>query len=352
MSNTTKHREFLNKIKELVQTNEQYLALEQLGTYVRPISEKEYDTVVMLKASYNGIMDNVEIGVYTKEEEKTELASLNRRILLFIKRLPQILKLQEYRAPQPPQEIPVTDAKAQNNFDRIKDEGTLEKLIGNTSDLKRIAWLRKGVETSRSVGRILTPNEYGSGFLIKGEFLITNNHVLPTAEIAANSIVEMNYEEGINRSMLPTTIYKLQPDVFFSTNAELDFSIVKVNTQAETGGEPLSHWGHLSIDASPTGVPANNSRVIIIQHPNGGPKQIAITNNQVVNIYNGNYVQYTTDTLPGSSGSPVFDEKWNVIALHHKGGNLKTNKWGAKRFINQGVLFAAIQQALGTELLL
>ena len=33
-----------------------------------------------------------------------------------------------------------------------------------------------------------------------------------------------------------------------------------------------------------------------------------------------NRVQYLTDTLPGSSGSPVFDRDWNVIALHHSGG--------------------------------
>lgn len=25
---------------------------------------------------------------------------------------------------------------------------------------------------------------------------------------------------------------------------------------------------------------------------------------------------YLTDTLPGSSGSPVFDKRWDVVALH------------------------------------
>ena len=31
-------------------------------------------------------------------------------------------------------------------------------------------------------------------------------------------------------------------------------------------------------------------------------------------------VQYLTDTLPGSSGSPVFDKDWRLVALHHSGG--------------------------------
>jgi V8-like Glu-specific endopeptidase len=44
--------------------------------------------------------------------------------------------------------------------------------------------------------------------------------------------------------------------------------------------------------------------------------------NAVVLVGEGR-VQYLTDTLPGSSGSPVFDADWNVVALHHSGGWLK-----------------------------
>ena len=31
------------------------------------------------------------------------------------------------------------------------------------------------------------------------------------------------------------------------------------------------------------------------------------------------FLQYTTDTLPGSSGSPAFNKDWEVVALHHSG---------------------------------
>ena len=40
----------------------------------------------------------------------------------------------------------------------------------------------------------------------------------------------------------------------------------------------------------------------------------------VVAFVGANRVQYLTDTEPGSSGSPVFDKEWNVVALHHSGG--------------------------------
>ena len=50
-------------------------------------------------------------------------------------------------------------------------------------------------------------------------------------------------------------------------------------------------------------------------------KQVALHNNFVI-FANEAWVQYLTDTLPGSSGAPVFDVKWNVVAVHHAGGDL------------------------------
>ena len=58
---------------------------------------------------------------------------------------------------------------------------------------------------------------------------------------------------------------------------------------------------------------AKEQRVVIIQHPGGGQKQIAIAHN-LVTYFDDNSVQYLTDTMPGSSGSPVFNEAWEVIA--------------------------------------
>jgi V8-like Glu-specific endopeptidase len=33
-------------------------------------------------------------------------------------------------------------------------------------------------------------------------------------------------------------------------------------------------------------------------------------------------LQYTTSTEPGSSGSPVFDDEFQVVGIHHSGGML------------------------------
>ena len=105
---------------------------------------------------------------------------------------------------------------------------------------------------------------------------------------------------------------RLAPDAFFRTSAEEvdDWTAVRID------GDAPARWGALPLKAAHVQV---GDHVNIIQHPGGGPKQISISANVIVFV-GGGRVQYLTDTLPGSSGSPVFDANWNVIALHHSGG--------------------------------
>jgi len=59
--------------------------------------------------------------------------------------------------------------------------------------------------------------------------------------------------------------------------------------------------------------------VNIIQHPEGGPKQYATVNNHLLDLRDDGFLLYETDTLEGSSGSPVFNQHWETIGLHHCG---------------------------------
>ena len=93
----------------------------------------------------------------------------------------------------------------------------------------------------------------------------------------------------------------------------------------------------------------------IVQHPAGEVKQIAIRRNDFVGPLEGdaNRFTYLTDTLPGSSGSPVFNDEWEVVGLHRGSRKLPEQVYlqgEAIRYNNVGVLMRAILQDLPAAL--
>lgn len=187
----------------------------------------------------------------------------------------------------------------------------LEKILGPVSALVDVCFLELGTERARAVGRVLLADgSSGSGFLAAGDVLVTNHHVLPDTAAASSASLELNYQRTLAGAEAPVDSFRLDPARFFATSEADDWTAVAVT------GEPSKRWGRLELGQVTLEVGA---RVNIIQHPGGGPKQISFFHNTVTFV-GEDRVQYLTDTLPGSSGSPVFDERWRVVALHHSGG--------------------------------
>jgi V8-like Glu-specific endopeptidase len=214
-----------------------------------------------------------------------------------------------------------------------KDAERLEKIIGAMSTLRPINFLQQGIEVSRSVARIVfADGSSGSGFLTKENFLITNNHVISSEADAQAATVEFNYQKTAQGLDAEVDSYQLAPENGFATSpveeqGGNDWTFVRVQ------GNPNEKWGALALGQA---APRVKDEVIIIQHPGGGQKQIALSHN-VVAFVNDRRLQYLTDTLEGSSGSPVFDINWQVVALHHKGGWLREPNSKRAVYRNQGV---------------
>lgn len=225
------------------------------------------------------------------------------------------------------------------------DGDTYEKIIGKESTLLDIAYLETGLRRAASVARVVLPGgATGTGFLVNDNLLITNNHVIPTAAIAKDSIVQFNFQRDADGKNLPVTEFRLDPDKGFATSPkeEHDWTAIRIQGDANTS------WGALTLNNVNI---EKNQRVSIIQHPNGLHKQIAIHHNYV-RYADENIIQYLTDTLPGSSGSPVFDDYWKVVALHHSGGNIREP--GTKRiaFRNEGININKVLEGLKANALL
>jgi V8-like Glu-specific endopeptidase len=207
---------------------------------------------------------------------------------------------------------------------------TYEKVVG-LNNLLSIGWVSRALELAACVCRVNTPAGPGSGFLIAPDLLLTNHHVLPDAEAAAATVAEFNYQVAWSGELEPVRRFTCDPTIFHNA-PQLDYAIVRVN------GTPGDVFGF--VDLARRAVPTVNDFVTVIQHPQGGPKKIAFTDNKVSAVF-GDLVQYATDTEPGSSGSPVFNQDWEIVGLHHRGGGL-AGPDGKKYFTNEGILIASI----------
>jgi endonuclease G, mitochondrial len=208
------------------------------------------------------------------------------------------------------------------------NDGIALERIQGTNDLLGVNYLERGLKASRSVCRIQVRDEggrtlgFGTGFLISPDLLLTNNHVLTSEAYAKRSLADFNFEDDLDCIPKDTKTYRLDPQRFFYTNEELDFTAVAVNKQA-TDGTPLSDFGFLQMIPE-SGKALLKECVSIIQHPDGSPKQVTVRENEVVDLPDS-CIHYLTDTKPGSSGSPVFNDQWQVVALHHAGVKKKDN---------------------------
>ena len=228
--------------------------------------------------------------------------------------------------------------KLLNDYDSI----AMERIMGK-SDLFPISYLQMGTNSGNSICRIQIRDDRGSfigsgtGFLVSENVLMTNNHVIGSMRTALNSIAEFNYQDDVNFMPCPTCTFRLNPEQFFVTDEELDFTLVALKDNPSSDKQPKD-FGHLHLVAE-EGKILEGEYVSIIQHPNGGPKAVTIRENKVSSILD-DFIHYLTDTEPGSSGSPVFNDQWIVVALHHSGvpDPNKKNTWIA----NEGIRISSI----------
>ncbi|WP_044642340.1 trypsin-like serine peptidase [Risungbinella massiliensis] len=229
----------------------------------------------------------------------------------------------------------------------------LELLVGD-NNLLSISFLKRGIERSKAVALIKLPNGWATGFLVSKDLLLTNHHVFPTAQAANESQIIFNFENDIYGNPEPVDIYVGNSNDFFWSNESLDYALVKVNKRSNLNVienvdytnalgltdkvQPGERWGFISL-ISQTNI-GINQRVNIIQHPSGRMKEIALHDNRITDINpNQTIIKYTTDSEPGSSGSPGFTDTWDLVFLHHSSGDVDANGICTN---NEGILISAI----------
>jgi endonuclease G len=207
---------------------------------------------------------------------------------------------------------------ARADGDRVALERTVEAIVGD-NDILLLGFLAAGLLAARSVGRV-RGLKTGTGFLVSPTMFMTNNHVLPTADLAAVHYIDFE-EFDVLGEHSATTVCALDPERFFFTERMLDVTLVALEDSAKVREEiePLG-WHPMVRQQGKTRV---GDPVNIIQHPGGRTKSIVLHNSNLTHLVNevkglDPFCWYTSDTEPGSSGSPVFNNRWEVVAVHHR----------------------------------
>lgn len=176
----------------------------------------------------------------------------------------------------------------------------------------------------RTVARITVPHvkangeridiPLGTGFLVGPGMLLSNSHVI-TNFFAHHAYADFDYIDTPAGVDLPVASHRLAPDVFLVVDEVLDYTLVAVEPVA-TNGASLAGRGWSPIGASlQRAYPG--ARVNIMQHPDGETQRVALRDNHVIESNSTEYLHYYADTKTHSSGSPVWDDDWNLVALHH-----------------------------------
>lgn len=248
----------------------------------------------------------------------------------------------------------------------------LQQMVTTINMLDPKVWRTKLGQLESRICKVIVPSNQGmgTGFLVGPDLVITNYHVVSRVVDKPNIVNSVklrfdyallaegqNAESGTDYNASEILDYSefSQSDLVanppFDAEADkLDYALLRVSgnpssdlpggASNKTSDEKVSPRGWIE---QPDLAPDLDqpTPIFILQHPQGMPLKLALaTNDQVAINKLGTRVRYSTNTMPGSSGSPCFDHNWTLVALHHAGD--PAYKGVGLANYNEGIPFTAI----------
>jgi hypothetical protein len=245
----------------------------------------------------------------------------------------------------------------------VTPRADLEKIVKRTGVSFDVAvWRERLARRETCVCRIAVPTNagtaHGSGFLVGPDLVLTNHHVIAPvlahreggrapAGVTDPSKVTVRFDykalddgttihPGLEVALAADWLVDASPHSRFDLQGlpkegvpdpdELDHALIRLAApvgempvmlgEAEPGAKDR---GWIELPGKPWPF-ADQKSLFIIQHPRGAPMKLALDLDASMEVNaNGTRVLYRTRTEAGSSGSPCFNQFWDVVALHHAG---------------------------------
>ncbi|MDF5728956.1 MAG: trypsin-like peptidase domain-containing protein [Rhizonema sp. PD38] len=159
----------------------------------------------------------------------------------------------------------------------------------------------KAISSRSAVGRIESPrgNPIGTGVLINNNFLLTCHHIFSKSQVQ-KAWVRFGYIAETHN--LDKDVFELD---FISQQSRSDYSLLKIK------GQPQQQKAiYINNDA----ILDSGQEIRIIHHPQGKP--VVISDLGQITQVGEDYIDYNLSTDNGSSGAPIFNRQWEMIAIH------------------------------------
>ena len=224
-----------------------------------------------------------------------------------------------------------------------------EKILGHDG-IHTLRWFYTAIERCENVARIEDANDtpFGTGFLVRGRdladrfgneaLLLTNAHVVAEDGSDALAPARAHAVFFASRGDKEAARHRVS-QVWSSPRDRLDATLLRLDPSPDLRS-PYPIAARLPTKGPPP------QRVYAIGHPGGRGLSLSIEDNLLLD-YDDRLVHYRTPTEPGSSGSPVFNADWELIALHHAGGFEMQKLDGSGVYpANEGIGIQALRLAL------
>lgn len=227
-------------------------------------------------------------------------------------------------------------------YDDIQLESFLQPRLSYETD---VGLLRRGLHLADAVCKVSFTDRAttGTGVLIAPDLVLTNYHVLSSPMVERSRLVEIAktvlFEFGFVSEEHDTTISPdtfaidaVEPIVASNPTPQLDYVLLRVEPKIKSAG----YIKPVPIRSTPPLVAANHG-LNVLQHPRGFIMQVSLSASGIVQVdASRGRVWYVNRTQGGSSGSPCFNSKWEMVALHHAS---MSRSFGS---IREGILLSSI----------
>jgi len=243
----------------------------------------------------------------------------------------------------------------------LANPAVLEKNFSNEKTFT-VATLQKMLELCPNIGCVVdsTGARLGTGFLMRGAafgfdeplVFVTNAHVisdqwetsLPSADAQVTFEIETVTAGTPVAHAVKKVLFTSDPGRLSEVSKDLeklDVTIVSLETL------PVKVPGLTAAANVP--LPSPTTKAFVVGHPASGALQFSLHDSMLLDVCDyERLMHYRTPTEPGSSGSPVFNSRWEVVALHHAGAPKVRRLHGEGEYeANEGITLRSIRRKLG-----